>query len=178
MSTTRPKLKLNKTIAPAPLPTKAPEPKKKSVKPNPNAEKERLKLENIKRDQEAYARRKEQIEKLQPIVDAYFLGKPIMAEVVLIGSVACLKPLAIGVRKTIFAALKAQPTFDNCTNTVLNDLISTVLKRHTSKPEYLAGVLKFADRFSIDGAVTGEVTQQHKASAARKNNQKQADVIC
>jgi len=139
-------------------------------KPNPQAEKERKKQENIQRAAEFSARKREQIEKLKPIVLAYFGTKRIMAETVEIDSIACLKPLAVGVGKAIFATLHVRPEFADCTNTTLNQLIASVLHPHTSRPEYLAGVLAFAHRHSIDGEPTGEVTPKHKANATKRTN--------
>jgi len=174
MNTQRQKLTLKKTM-PATVPLKAPvtilQPKLvakvKVTKPNPD--KEYQKKENIKFSAELSARKRESIVKIQPIIDAYFSSKTIMSEIIQINSVACLKPLAIGVRKIIFANLKAQPEFQDCSSTTLNQLISKVLQPHTKQPEYIAGLVHCSERFSIDGVSDGEVTANHRAKAAKRS---------
>ena len=178
MITERPKLTLKKPALapavtpvpvpkPAAVPAKAPESSKK-LKPIPNAEKELKKQKNIQHEAELSARKREQIEKLTPIVRAYFASKPIMAEIIEIDSVACLKPLAVGIHKTIIATLQAQPEFQDCSRTTLHQMLAKVLNGHTSRPEYLAGVLNFAQRYGIDGESNGEVTEKHKADASKR----------
>lgn len=90
-----------------------------------------------------------------------------MAEIIEIDSVACLKPLAIGIHKTIIATLQAQPEFQDCSNHTPPDARkSTVAIPHAR--EYLAGVLNFAQRYGIDGESNGEVTEKHKANASKR----------
>ena len=147
-------------------------PKKTKEKPTPQAEKALKKQENIQLSAEFVARKREQVEALKPIVKAYFAAKPIMSETVEIDGVTCLKPLAVGTGKTVFATLKACPEFVDCTNTTLNQLIIGVLQPHTLRPEYLAGVLAFAHRHTVDGEPTGEVTPKQKANAIERMNPK------
>jgi len=145
-------------------------PEKPKKKPTQQAVKALKKQENILQAAEFAARKKQEIETLQPLVAAYFVAKPIMAETVEIDGVTCLKPLAVGTGKAIFATLKVRPEFADCTNSTLNQLIAGVLHPHTSRPDYLAGVLAFDHRHTIDGEPTGEVTPKHKANATKRTN--------
>ena len=145
------------------------EPVKKSVKPpKPVQQKELKRLENIRLNAEETARRKAQIEKAKPLVDAYLADKTVLRDTVLIDGVECLRPLMIGARKTIFSFFKAHPDLQDCTNTVLNDLISEVLEAHVAKPEYTAGLVKFNDRFDLDGNPVDAISEKHKATAMER----------
>jgi hypothetical protein len=158
------------TPAPAKKPTPAPVLKpvsaKKAVKPpKPLPEKERLRLENIRINAEGYARRQAQIEKIKPLIDAYFAEKPVFREIVMVDGVECFRPLMIGARKVVFQFFKTQPEFQDYTNTVLNDLISERFEIHAAKPQYVAGLVKFNERFDLDGNPVDAISEKHKAKA-------------
>jgi hypothetical protein len=159
----RPTLKLKKPVAApvaAPI-VKAPK------KLTPQAEKAKRHLENSQLNAEAFARRKAQIEKVKPLVYAYFAENLIFHQTVFVDGVECLRPLAVGVRKIIFAFFKTQPEFQDCTNTVINDLISEVLGEHTRNPKYLLGLLKLNNRFDLEGNVFSPITPIHKLKAEK-----------
>ena len=146
-----------------------PEPVKKSVKPpKPVQQKELKRLENIRLNAEETARRKAQLEKAKPLVDAYFSDRTVFRDTVLIDGVECLRPLVIGARKTMFAFFKSHPDLQDCTNTVLNDLISEVLEAHVAKPQYIAGLVKFNERFDLDGNPVDAISEKHKATAMQR----------
>ena len=152
-----------------PVKTVKAEPVKKSVKPpKPVPQKELKRLENIRLNAEETARRKMQIEKTKPLIDAYFADKNVFRDTVLIDGVECFRPLMIGARKTIYAFFKAHPDLQDCTNTVLNDLISEVLEAHVAKPEYIAGLVKFNERFDLDGNRVDAISEKHKATAMQR----------
>lgn len=146
-----------------------PEPVKKSVKPpKPIPQKELKRLENIKLNEEETSRRKAQIEKAKPLIDAYIADKNVFCDTVLIDGVECLRPLMIGARKIIFSFFKSHPDLQDCTNTVINDLLSEVLKAHVAKPEYVAGLVKFNERFDLDGNPVDAISEKHKATAMQR----------
>lgn len=175
MKPDRPMLRLKKptpaptapavTVKPAPAVAVKPEKPTKPAKPIP--EKERMRLENIRLNAEACDRRKAQIERAKPLIDAYIADKLVLRETVLIDGVECFRPLMIGTRKTIFAFLKAHPDLQDCTNTVLNDLISEVLEAHVAKLQYIAGLVKFNERFDLDGNPVDAILEKHKAAAIK-----------
>jgi hypothetical protein len=145
-----------------------PAPAKKAVKPaKPILEKERIRLENIRLNAEGYERRRLQVEKAKPLFDAYFADKPALRETVLIDGVECLRPLMIATRKTIFTFFKAHPDLQDLTNTVIADLISEALKAHVAKPQYAAGLVKFNERFDLDGNPVDAISEKHKATAIK-----------
>lgn len=88
-------------------------------------------------------------------------------ETVLVDGVECFRPLAIGVHKTILAWLRQQPETLGCSNTLLIDLIKAALGPHVAKLPYLAGLLKFQDRFDLDGNAVGVVEDKHRARAEK-----------
>jgi len=155
-----------KKPAPAPAKKPMPAPAKKAVKPpKPLPEKERLRLENIRLNAEGYAKRQAQIQRIKPLIDAFFLEKPIFREVVVIDGVDCFRPLMIGARKVVIQFFKTQPEFQDYTNTVLNDLISEKFEIHAAKPQYVAGLVKFNERFDFDGNPVDAISEKHKAKA-------------
>lgn len=162
-----------KKPTPAPAVAVKPAPAVKREKPaKPIPEKERMRLENIRLNAEGYDRRKAQIERAKPLVNAYVADKTVLSETVLIDGVECFRPLMIGTRKTIFAFLKAHPALQDCTNTVLNDLISEVLEAHVATPQYIAGLVKFNERFDFDGTPVDAVLEKHKATAIQRQKAK------
>ncbi len=178
----RPTLTLKKKLSPAPAdtvtsafqpaePVKAPEPvKAKPAKLSPQQAKEAKEARaaaNRLLGQELFARRRACTEKVKPLLEAYFADKAILRETILVDGVECLRPLAIGIHKTIFAWLREQPDAQGASNTLLMDLIKAVLGPHVAQPRYLAGLLNCPDRFDLDGAVVGPVAGQQKARAQK-----------
>lgn len=180
MKPDRPMLRLKKptpaptapavTVKPAPAVAVKPEKPTKPAKPIP--EKERMRLENIRLNAEASDRRKAQIERATPLVNAYFADKRVLKETVSIDGVECFHPLMIGTRKAILAFFKAHPDLQDCTNTVLTDLIAEVLKAHVATPQYIAGLLKFHERFDLDGNPVDAISEKHKDAAIKMQKAK------
>lgn len=141
---------------------------KKKPKAQPNPDKERIRLENIRLNAEEVIRRKSQIEKAKPLIDAYFESNPVFGKTIMVDGVECLRPLMIGARKKLFALFKAHPDLNECTNTVITDLISDALEYHVSKPQYIAGLVKLTDRFDLEGNPVEAVSDSHKARAVEK----------
>lgn len=125
-------------------------------------------------NEELRARRRAGVERLQPLVDAYMAGHPLFHQTTWVEGVECLKPLAIGVHKAILTWLREQPEALDCSNTLLIDLIKAALEPHVSKPAYLAGLLKFQDRFDLDGNPNGVVKDKHRARAKKMLQKQQA----
>ncbi len=143
---------------------------KKAPNPSqPAAEKERRRLENIQFSAQSAANKQAAVQKVAPLLNAYLAGKPILSMTVVVDGVECFRPLAVGVRHTLIAWLRTQPeSAVDCSATVLNELISLALKPHVDAPKYLAGVLKFDERFDLDGEVCGVVSAKQKANATKK----------
>ena len=118
-------------------------------------------------NEEQHARRLAQWDQVKPLVDAYCSDQPLLRETVLVDGVECFRPLAVGVHKTILAWLREQPQTLGCSNILLTDLIKAALAPHVAKPPYLAGLLKFQDRFDLDGHVAGVVEDKHRARAQK-----------
>ena len=131
----RPTLTLKKKPSPAPLapvaipaepvqpaePAKPVEPAKQSPK-EAQAAKEARAAANRLLGQELADRRRAYSDKLKPLLEAYFSDKAILRETVLIDGVECLRPLAVGIHKTVFAWLREQPDAQGASNTLLMDL--------------------------------------------------------
>lgn len=117
--------------------------------------------------QELSARRRAYSEKVKPLLEAYLADKAILQETILVDGVECLRPLAVGIHKTIFAWLREQPDAQGATNTLLMDLIKGALGPHVAQPRYLAGLLNCQDRFDLDGAVVGPVAGPQKIRAQK-----------
>lgn len=145
-------------------------PKATKPKPKPSSEKEAVRLENIRLGSEAAAKKRACTEMVKPLIEQYFAENPIFREMVVIDNVECLKPLMIGARKSFFQIIKNHPDAQNCTNTVLNDLISAILIVHTKKLPYINGLVKFNDRFDLDGNPAGAISEEHKTKAQVKAN--------
>lgn len=150
-------------------PADPPEPAKAAKKSPKEAQeaKEARAAANRLLGQELSARRRAYFEKVKPLLAAYLADKAILRETVLVDGVECLRPLGVGIHKTIFAWLHEQPDAQGASNTLLMDLIKAVLGPHVVQPQYLAGLLKFQDRFDLDGAVAGPVAGQQKARAEK-----------
>lgn len=123
-------------------------------------------LANRVLNEEQHARRLSQILKIQPVLDAYF-AKPVFQDTVVVDGVECFCPLFIGIRKTTFTWLRTQPETFDCSNILLTDLINLVLEPHVLKRQYVAGLLKFNERFDLDGNPMGEVLPNHKIHAQK-----------
>ena len=142
----------------------------KAAKQSPNeaqAAKEARAAANRLLGQELADRRRAYSEKLKPLLEAYFSDKAILRETVLIDGVECLRPLAVGIHKTIFAWLREQPDAQGASNTLLMDLIKAVLGLHVAQPKYLAGLLNCQDRFDLDGNATGVVKDKQRERAEK-----------
>lgn len=156
--------------APEPVEPTEPPPPAKAPKPSPQAvqaAKAARAEANRLLGQELSARRRAGTERLKPLLDAYWADQAILHDTVLIDGVECLKPLAVGVHKTLIAWLRAQPQAEGCSNTLLYDLVKDLLEPHVAKPPYLAGLLHCPDRFHLDGSVARPVAEPHKARARK-----------
>ncbi len=125
-------------------------------------------------NEELRARRRAGAERLQPLVAAYVADHPLFNQTVWVEGVECSKPLAIGIHKAILTWLRQQPEALGCSSSLLIDLIRSALESHVIKPSYLAGLLKFQDRFDLDGNPSGVVKDKHKARAQKMLRKQQA----
>lgn len=148
---------------PVAQPAKAAKPSFKEVQ----AAKEARAAANRLLAQELSARRRAGTERLKPLLDAYWADQAILHDTILIDGVECLRPLAVGVHKTLLAWLRAQPQAEGCSNTLLYDLVKDLLEPYVAKPHYLAGLLHCPDRFHLDGSVARPVAEPHKARARK-----------
>ena len=156
-----------------PKPPASAEPVKKVIKKPPNpaksaAEKERLQLVHLEWTARTAAKKVVDIARVMPVLQAYLRSKPVLSETVRVDGVDYLRPLALEVRKTIMAWLRAQPEALDCSGTLLGDLIDLAMKPHVDAPQYLAGVLKFDERFDLEGKVCGRVSAKHRKNATKK----------
>ena len=139
----------------------------KPAKQSPQTEKEARTAANRLLNEAQHARRLAQWDRLKPLVEAYCSDQALFRETVLVDGVECLRPLAIGVHKTLFAWLREQPDAQGASNILLMDLIKAVLRPHVAQPRYLAGLLRFQNRFDLDGNAAGVVEDKHKARAEK-----------
>lgn len=137
------------------------------AKPSPQEAKQARLAANRLVNEELRARRRAGAERLQPLVDAYVAGHPLFNQTVWVEGVECFKPLAIGIHQMILTWLREQPEALDCSNSLLTDLIKAALEPHVIKPAYLAGLLKFQDRFDLDGNPKGAVKDKHRARAEK-----------
>ena len=112
--------------------------------------------------QEQYARRAANLLKMKPIVQEYLNSQPLMREIVKIDDVECLRPLAIGVHKTFLAHLRGLPEAQDCSSTVINELMKGVIEKHVAKLQYKNGLLKFSNRFNLDGSSSDVISDEIK----------------
>lgn len=164
--------------APPPLaePVASPEPVNadQPVKLSPQEAKQARLAANRLVNEELRARRRAGAERLQPLVDAYVASHPMFNQTVWVEGVECLKPLAIGIHKAILTWLRQQPEALGCSSSLLIDLIRSALESHVIKPSYLAGLMKFQDRFDLDGNPNGIVKDKHRARAKKMLQKQQA----
>lgn len=106
--------------------------------------------------------------KVKPFFDEFISSKAIFNETIIVDDVECFRPLMIGVRKVILDFIKSQPDFQDCTNTTINNLIEKKFKYHTERPRYINGLLKFNERFDLNGNPVGVISEKHKAKAQAK----------
>ncbi|MFW9595063.1 MAG: hypothetical protein ACMV1D_06155, partial [Macromonas sp.] len=151
------------TLAPEPIavaqpvPAAAePQPVKaaKAKKPSPQelkAAKEAKAAANRRLGEEQHAHRMAQSRKLRPFVKAYLYGHAVLRDTVQVDDVPCLRPLAVGVHKTLFARLRALPETEGCSNILLYDTISSLMHAHISRRAYLNGMLKLDHRVDLEG---------------------------
>ncbi|RTL52421.1 MAG: ProQ activator of osmoprotectant transporter prop [Rhodocyclaceae bacterium] len=64
-------------------------------------------------------------------------------------------PLAIGIHRTIFARLPDLPI----------PIVRAAISLHTSSTPYLRSISTATERYDLDGAVSGEVTEEQRAVA-------------
>lgn len=140
-------------------------PKQKSAKNKQMKEKEKRRLENIRLASEASARNREQFAKARPIIKTYLSSKLIFQETVFIDDVECFRPLMIGIHKQVFNLFRADPELADCTNTVISKIINVFIIRHIKKPQYIAGMLKFDNRFDFDINPVEVISDEHKTRA-------------
>lgn len=106
-------------------------------------------------------------EKIKPILKEYFAKSAIFSDTVIVDGIKCFRPLRIGVAKSTYAFLHEQPDTDGCSKDFLLKLISLVVGKHVSSPKYLNGILKFQDRYDLDGNTNGLVIEKHKKRAVK-----------
>lgn len=131
-------------------------------------EKERIRQENIRLAALAWARRREQMATVVPLLEAYLASKAAWTVLVVLEGEGYFRPLCIGLNKVLLAWLRAQPQALGCSSTVLSDAVAGAVKSHVNQPQYSAGILKFNERFDLDGNPAGVVSPKEKAHAARK----------
>lgn len=156
-------LTLNKSVEIKP--PKPPSPSKAEKAAALKAEKEAKRLENIRRDREAAARKRAHLAQARPLVDAYFAAQAIITDMVLVDGVAIYRPLAIGTHKRIIAELLALPQCEGISKSALNALVSEALHAHTTKEAYQRGLLLLGERVNLDGSAAGAVAPEHKIKA-------------
>lgn len=130
------------------------------------SEKEQRKLDNTKINAEKSAHKEVQFKKTQPLVHAYFSRKLIFQESVLIDGIECFRPLMIGASKIVFQHLRAQ--IEDCSNVLLRNLMKESFISHCEKPKYIYGLLKFNERFDLDGNAVGKISEKEKIMAIKK----------
>lgn len=163
----RPILTLKKKPSPVPPSPLEPVSATQSAKPSSQEAKQARLAANRLVNEELRARRRAGAERLQPLVDAYVAGHPLFNQTVWVDGVECFKPLAIGIHQMILTWLREQPEALDCSNSLLTDLIKAALEPHVIKPAYLAGLLKFQDRFDLDGNPKGAVKDKHRTRAEK-----------
>ncbi len=151
-----------------PAPTLTPKPKPaKPAKTKQMEEKEKRRLENTKRNSEIAAKKREHLAKFKPLIDDYLSSKLILQETVLIDDVECFRPLMIGIHKQVFSFFRNKPELIDCSNRTIAEIISLFLSKHTETPQYIAGMLKFNNRFDFDKNPVGTMSDEHKAKAEK-----------
>ena len=138
-----------------------------SKAPTPQDVKKEQSLLNFKTNEENRLQKLACVEKLKPIVKAYFEDSAIFSETVVVDEVECLRPLSIGVGYTSLKYLREQPDVIGCSTTVLRTLISLLLRTHVTNRKYLNGTVKFNNRFELNGNLAGEICMDHKKRAER-----------
>lgn len=176
------------TLAPEPIavaqpvPAAAePQPVKaaKAKKPSPQelkAAKEAKAAANRRLGEEQHAHRMAQSRKLRPFVKAYLYGYAVLRDTVQVDDVPCLRPLAVGVHKTLFARLRALPETEGCSNILLYDTISSLMHAHISRRAYLNGMLKLDHRVDLEGNVAGSIDEFQRARALKRHHKQQQHV--
>lgn len=162
-------LTLNKSVEIKP--PKPPSPSKAEKAAALKAEKEAKRLENIRRDREAAARKRAHLAQARPWVQAYFAAKTIITDMVQMDGEAIYRPLAIGTRQRAIAELLALPQCEGVSASALNVLVSEVLHAHTTQKAYQRGLLLLDERVNLDGSVAGTVTPKHKIKAQMRMDQ-------
>ena len=76
------------------------------------------------------------------------------------------KPLKLGVRADIQARAPGQFT---------RDALSAFLRRHTTSTAYLVALTKAQHRFDLDGATSGDISDEHRQAAAAELERRRAN---
>lgn len=167
------------TLAPEPIAEPQPVKAAKAKKPSPQelkAAKEAKAAANRRLGEEQHAHRMAQSRKLRPFVKAYLYGHAVLRDTVQVDDVPCLRPLAVGVHKTLFARLRALPETEGCSNILLYDTISSLMHAHISRRAYLNGMLKLDHRVDLEGNVAGSIDEFQRARALKRHHKQQQHV--
>lgn len=151
----------------------------KAKKPSPQelkAAKEAKAAANRRLGEEQHAHRMAQSRKLRPFVKAYLYSHAVLRDTVRVDDVPCLRPLAVGVHKTLFARLRALPETEGCSNILLYDTISSLMHAHISRRAYLNGMLKLDHRVDLEGNVAGSIDEFQRARALKRHHKQQQHV--
>lgn len=151
----------------------------KAKKPSPQelkAAKEAKAAANRRLGEEQHAHRMAQSRKLRPFVKAYLYGHAVLRDTVQVDDVPCLRPLAVGVHKTLFARLRALPETEGCSNILLYDTISSLMHAHISRRAYLNGMLKLDHRVDLEGNTAGPIDEFQRARALKRHHKQQQQV--
>ena len=160
--------------APVPEPIAVAQPVPAAAEPQPvKAAKEAKAAANRRLGEEQHAHRMAQSRKLRPFVKAYLYSHAVLRDTVQVDDVPCLRPLAVGVHKTLFARLRALPETEGCSNILLYDTISSLMHAHISRRVYLNGMLKLDHRVDLEGNVAGSIDEFQRARALKRHHKQQ-----
>ena len=82
-----------------------------------------------------------------------------------------IRPLAVGIQKTIREDLAADPEWADTPNWVVRQ----ALARYTRSAAYLRSIMERKPRVGLDGGEAGEITDQEQAHAKERHEQLLAD---
>ena len=171
----RPKLTLKKPVKNTEITIPTPDVPKVTKEPKPiesrkSSQQDTKKIQsqlNANKNEEVRLRNRAYVEKINPIVITYFAKSTIFSDTVIVDDVECLRPLRIGVAKSVYATLREHPDVKGCSKTLLEKMITGILKKHVSSTKYLNGILKFQDRYDLDGNTNGLIIEKHKKRAEK-----------
>jgi hypothetical protein len=148
----------------------------KAKKPSPQelkAAKEAKAAANRRLGEEQHAHRLAQGRKLRPFVKAYLYSHAVLRDTVQVDDVPCLRPLAVGVHRTLLAHLRAMPETQDCSNHLLYDLVSSLMHKHISRQEYLDGMLRLDHRVDLEGNAAGPIDEFQRTRALQRQQEQQ-----